>query len=209
MNAESSGRYGGRQRDPATDRAIIDAVLNMVAAGATLTGLSLVTIAKEAGVSRNSVYRRWKTKDELYLDVLSAINQPLPPLAGRSTRDDVIALLRVVAERVVDKRASSMLRALNAEAAAFPELHRQYFDEIVAPRRAAMNQVLRQGVERGEIRADTDLDLISDLLVSPLLARMANGTFDQLDPAQSSRQITDLVLTGAAPPGSPPPGGKS
>jgi len=209
VNAESSGRYGGRQRDPATDRAIIDAVLNMVAAGATLTGLSLVTIAKEAGVSRNSVYRRWKTKDELYLDVLSAINQPLPPLAGRSTRDDVIALLRVVAERVVDKRASSMLRALNAEAAAFPELHRQYFDEIVAPRRAAMNQVLRQGVERGEIRADTDLDLISDLLVSPLLARMANGTFDQLDPAQSSRQITDLVLTGAAPPGSPPPGGKS
>jgi AcrR family transcriptional regulator len=209
VNAESSGRYGGRQRDPATDRAIIDAVLDMVAAGATLTGLSLVTIAKEAGVSRNSVYRRWKTKDELYLDVLSAINQPLPPLAGRSTRDDVIALLRVVAERVVDKRASSMLRALNAEAAAFPELHRQYFDEIVAPRRAAMNQVLRQGVERGEIRADTDLDLISDLLVSPLLARMANGTFDQLDPAQSSRQITDLVLTGAAPPGSPPPGGKS
>lgn len=54
----------------------------MVAAGATLTGLSLVTIAKEAGVSRNSVYRRWKTKDELYLDVLGAINQPLPAPAG-------------------------------------------------------------------------------------------------------------------------------
>jgi AcrR family transcriptional regulator len=196
----TSGRYGGRQRDPATDRAIIDAVLDMVAAGATLTGLSLVTIAKEAGVSRNSVYRRWKTKDELYLDVLAAINKPLPPLAGSSTRDDLIALLQVVAERVVDKRASSMLRALNAEAAAFPELHRQYFEEIVGPRRTAMNQVLRHGVERGEIRPDADLDLISDLLVSPLLARMANGTFDQLDPAQSSRRITDLVLTGAAPP---------
>ena len=208
MNTGSSGRYGGRQRDPATDQAIIDAVLDMVAAGATLTGLSLVTIAKEAGVSRNSVYRRWKTKDELYLDVLAAINQPLPPLAGSSTRDDVIALVQVVAERVVDKRASSVLRALNAEAAAFPELHRQYFEAIVAPRRTAMNQVLRRGVERGEIRPDADLDLISDLLVSPLLARMASGSTDQLDPAQSSRQITDLVLTGAAPPGSPFPGGK-
>lgn len=171
----------------------------MVAAGASLTGLSLVTIAKEAGVSRNSVYRRWKTKDELYLDVLEAINQPLPPPAGISTRDDLIMLVQVLAERVIDKRSSHMLRALNAEAAAFPQLHRHYFDEIVAPRRAAMNDVLRRGAERGEIRSDVDLNLVSDLLVSPLLARMTQGSTDDIDPAQASRQITDLVLAGAAP----------
>jgi hypothetical protein len=33
---------------------------------------------------------------------------------------------------------------------------------------------------------------------------MAQGGTDQLDPAQASRQITDLVLSGAAPaPASP------
>jgi AcrR family transcriptional regulator len=169
----------------------------MVAAGATLSGLSLVTIAKQAGVSRNSVYRRWKTKDELYLDVLAAIQRPMPVLAGVSTRDDLIDSLRVLAERVVDKRSSSVLRALNAEAVAFPELHRRYFDEIVAPRRAVMNQVLRRGVERGEIRSDVDVELISELLVAPLLARMQAGNTDQLDPAQASRRITDLILEGA------------
>jgi AcrR family transcriptional regulator len=199
VSSESAGRRGGRQRDPGTDSAIIEAVLEMVAAGASLTGLSLVTIAKEAGVSRNSVYRRWKTKDELYLDVLETVNEPLPSPAGISTRDDLIMLVQVLAERVVDNRSSHMLRALNAEAAAFPQLHRRYFDEIVAPRRAAMNDVLRRGAERGEIRSDVDLNLVSDLLVSPLLARMAQGSTDQLDPAQASRQITDLVLSGAAP----------
>ncbi|MEV0403863.1 TetR/AcrR family transcriptional regulator C-terminal ligand-binding domain-containing protein [Actinoallomurus sp. NPDC050550] len=198
MNAELQGRRGGRQRDPATDAAIIDAVLDMVAAGATLTGLSLVAIAKQAGVSRNSVYRRWKTKDELYLDVLETINERRPSPPGAGTRDDLAVLLQALAERVVDKRASSMLRALNAEAATFPRLHSRYFEEIIAPRREAMNHVLRRGVERGEIRPDIDPDLISELLVSPLLARMASGNTDQLVPEQASRQIIDLVLDGAA-----------
>ncbi|WP_214320914.1 TetR/AcrR family transcriptional regulator C-terminal ligand-binding domain-containing protein [Nonomuraea sediminis] len=198
MNEELPTRRGGRQRDPATDEAIIDAVLDMVAAGATLTGLSLVTIAKQAGVSRNSVYRRWKTKDELYLDVLETINEARPSPTGTSTRDDLAVLLQALAERVVDKRAGSMLRALNAEAVTFPRLHRRYFEEIVAPRREAMNQVLRRGVERGEIRSDVDPDLISELLVSPLLARMASSNTGQLDPVRAGRQIIDLVLDGAA-----------
>ncbi|MFF3001937.1 TetR/AcrR family transcriptional regulator C-terminal ligand-binding domain-containing protein [Kitasatospora sp. NPDC057940] len=173
----------------------------MVASGATLSGLSLVTIAKQAGVSRNSVYRRWKTKDELYLDVLEAINEPrpLPADSDADTRADLAVLLRALAERVVDERASSMLRALNAEAATFPRLHSRYFEEIVTPRRSAMNRVLRRGVERGEIRPDIDLDLVSELLVSPLLARMASGSTDQLDPERASRRIIDLVLDGAAP----------
>jgi AcrR family transcriptional regulator len=62
---ESVERSAGRQRDPQTDLDLIEAVLDLVAAGATLSGLSLVTIAKHAGVSRNSLYRRWKTKDAL------------------------------------------------------------------------------------------------------------------------------------------------
>ncbi|MFJ2811541.1 TetR/AcrR family transcriptional regulator [Kitasatospora sp. NPDC087271] len=199
MTTELPGRRGGRQRDPATDTAIIDAVLGMVASGATLTGLSLVTIAKQAGVSRNSVYRRWKTKDELYLDVLETINEPRPLPTGADTRADLAVLLQALAERVVDERASSMLRALNAEAATFPRLHSRYFEEIVTPRRNAMNHVLRRGMERGEIRPDIDLDLVSELLVSPLLARMASGSTDQLDPERASRRIIDLVLDGAAP----------
>jgi AcrR family transcriptional regulator len=85
----------------------------MISAGATLSGLSLVTIAREAGVSRNSVYRRWKTKDDLYLDVLQAINRPLPALNGASAKDNVAKLLGVVVERVLDKRASILLARLS------------------------------------------------------------------------------------------------
>jgi AcrR family transcriptional regulator len=197
---EPAERTSGRRRDERTDAALIDAVLDLVSDGATLSGLSLVTIARTAGVSRNSLYRRWKTKDALYLDVLQSINPGMQPdLERRSAREDVIALLAVLIERVLDKRASHMLRALNAEAEEFPELHRRYFDEIVAPRRDAMNQAICRGIAAGEIRPDVDVDLLSELLVSPILARMASGSTEDLDPAQTSRSITALVFAGAAP----------
>ena len=197
---ETAERTSGRRRDERADAALIDAVLDLVSGGATLSGLSLVTIAKTAGVSRNSLYRRWKTKDALYLDVLQSINLGLlPDPGGRSARDDVIALLAVLIERVLDQRASHMLRALNAEAEEFPELHRRYFDEIVAPRREAMNQALCRGLAAGEIRPDVDVDLLSELPVAPILARMASGNTQDLDPAQTARSIAALVFAGAAP----------
>jgi AcrR family transcriptional regulator len=192
-------RTSGRRRDERADAAIIDAVLDLISAGATLSGLSLVTIARTAGVSRNSVYRRWKTKDALYLDVLESINRNLPDLPGRNAREDVTTLLTALIERVLDKRASHILRALNAEADAFPELHKRYFDEIVAPRRDAMNEAVRRGVASGEIRPDIDPAIVSEVLVSPVLARMASGNTDDLDPEQTSRDIVALVFAGAQP----------
>jgi AcrR family transcriptional regulator len=196
---ERSERTAGRQRDPETDAALMEAVLDLVSAGSTLSGLSLVEIAKHAGVSRNSLYRRWKTKDALYLDVLDSLNRPLPELSGPTASEDLAALLAVLVERTIDKRASRMLRALNAEAEAFPELHRRYFEEIVAPRREAVYQAIRRGVETGEIRPDVDEALLNDVLVAPILARMASGVVDDLDPLSTSRRITALVLNGVRP----------
>jgi AcrR family transcriptional regulator len=196
---EENERPVGRQRDPETDVALVEAVLDLVGAGATLSGLSLVTIAKHAGVSRNSLYRRWKTKDALYLDVLDAINRPLPVVSGPTALDDLADHLAVLVERTMDKRASRMLRALNAEAEAFPELHRRYFEEIVGPRREAMLEAIRRGVVLGEIRPDVDVALLNEVLVAPMLARIASGNLDDLDPLSTSRRIAQLVLDGARP----------
>ena len=56
-----------------------------------------------------------------------------------------------------------------------------------------------QGVAAGEIRPDVDVDLLSEVLVSPVLARMASGNTEDLDPAQTSRSLTALVFAGAEP----------
>ena len=192
-------RTSGRQRDERTDTALINAVLDLVSRGETLSGISFVAVAELAGVSRNSLYRRWKTKDALYLDVLASLNRPLPDLPGANVRDDVSELLSVIIERSLDPRAAQMLRALNAEASTFPQLHRRYFDEVVAPRRAVLLALLRRGVEQGEVSADIDLDLAATVLVAPILSRVASNLTEDLDEKMTSRQIADLVFSGLAP----------
>jgi AcrR family transcriptional regulator len=196
---EEPSRAAGRKRDPRTDTAAVEAVLDLVSEGATLSGLSLVTIAERAGVSRNSLYRRWTTKDDLYLDVLDAINKPLPEVEGTTARDDMTAQLAILIERTLDKRAAGMLRALLAEAHAFPELHRRYFEEIVTPRRQAMYRTIRRAIASGEIRSDVDVAFVNEMLVGLILARMGSGTTDCLDPKETSRRITELVYDGIRP----------
>src|SRR3984885_15643764 len=112
--AEAPGRAGGRQRDPRVDAALVEAVLDLLGGGATLSGLSLPAIAERAGDSRNSLYRRWKTKEALYLDVLAGVNRPLPELSGRSAREDVTDLVAVLAGRGEDRRARGLPAGPNA-----------------------------------------------------------------------------------------------
>jgi AcrR family transcriptional regulator len=196
---ETNSRAAGRRRDPQTDVAIIQAVLDLLVDGATLSGLSLVMIAKHAGVSRNSLYRRWQTKDALYLDVLDSINRPLPEFSGATAFDDVANLLAVLVERMLDRRASRILRSLIVEADAFPDLHRSYFEEIVLPRREAMYRALRRGVASGEVRSDIDVPAVAELLVGPILSRLSSGVTEDLDPKITSQHITELVFEGVRP----------
>lgn len=89
-----------------------------------------------------------------------------------------------------------MLRALLAEAAAFPELHRRYFSEIVTPRRKAMYKIIERGIAKGEIRSNLDIAFINDLLVAPILARMSQGATQDLDPDTTSRRIVETIYSG-------------
>ncbi|TVT42290.1 TetR family transcriptional regulator [Amycolatopsis rhizosphaerae] len=196
METTSTERTAGRRRDPQTDAAAIEAVLDLVSAGATLSGLSLVTIAEHVGVSRNTLYRRWKTKEELYLDVLNAVNRPLPEFGSPTPREDLAAYLAILIERTLDRRAGSVLRALQAEAQAFPELHRRYFDEIIAPRRETVYRILRRGIAAGEIRPGIDIEFVGELLVAPILARMASGAIEKLDPETTGHRIVEHVYRG-------------
>jgi AcrR family transcriptional regulator len=189
----------GRKRDDRTDVLLIEAVLDLVSEGATLSGLSLVMIAERAGVSRNSLYRRWRTKSALYLDVLASINRPLPALSGVSAREDVEILLQLLIERTINVRARRMLRGLSAESAAFPDLYRRYFAEVIQPRRDQTLAALRRGIETGEVSEDVDVNLAADILVDPIIARISSDDVADLDPILTSRRIADLVFRGLTP----------
>ncbi|WP_431773340.1 TetR/AcrR family transcriptional regulator [Streptomyces cucumeris] len=190
----------GRPRSPAADAAIIEAALRLLEEGATVDGLSIERIAREAGVGKATVYRRWPGKDALLLDVLRSLEEAGPEPAGISARDDIVTILEFMRRRGLAKRNSALLRSVVTQMHANRELWRAYEENVIAARRASLYEVLRQGVERGEIRGDVDLELLGELFTGPMLTRAILHEWREL-PEGLAESIVDTVLEGVSPRG--------
>lgn len=194
--AASGGR--GRPRSAAADSAIIEAVLRLIEDGVSIGELSMERIAREAGVGKATVYRRWSGKSALMLDVMRSLDAQSPQLAGDSVRDDLVRLLEFLRRRGLAKRSSALLRTLVSHVQAQPELWAEYHDTVVRARHEALLGVLRRGVANGEIRTDHDLETIADLFVGPMLARAILHEWKEL-PEGLAEDIVDMVLEGVRP----------
>ncbi|MEC4017859.1 TetR/AcrR family transcriptional regulator [Streptomyces sp. H27-D2] len=199
-DAAPAAERRGRPRSLTADTAIVEAVLRMLEEGVNIAELSMERIAREAGVGKATVYRRWPGKAELMLDVMRSLDDGTPLMLGESVRDDLVVMLEFLRRRGLAKRNSALLRTVIAQVQAHPKLWQEYHDTVVRARREAVFAVLRRGVTTGEIRADRDLELLADLFVGPMLSRALMHEWREL-PEQLAAQIVDTVLEGVRPSG--------
>ena len=94
--------------------------------------------------------------------------------------------------------AATFMPRLLGETANDPELHAIFYDNLVAPRRILMREILERAVARGEIRDDVDIELMIDLFAGPVIYRLliTRGDLTQL-PALDEQ--LDALLNGLAP----------
>jgi AcrR family transcriptional regulator len=159
-------------RDDVTE-AIREAVFAELAA-VGYARLSIEAIARRAGVGKAAVYRRWRSKLPLVLDVVSAVAvQGVPAPDTGDLLQDVRLILTVTARALRHPMASQILPDLLAEAARNPEIA----EALRAALRDALfglaDAVVRAAVARGDLPADTSLPLAVDLLAGPLYWRLA------------------------------------
>ncbi|MFK8846291.1 TetR/AcrR family transcriptional regulator [Streptomyces sp. Ac-502] len=196
----AEGPRRGRPRSAAADTAIIEAVLRMIEDGVSIGELSMEGIAREAGVGKATVYRRWPGKSALMLDVMRSLDTDVPPPAGVSVRDDLVGIIEFLRIRGLAKRNSALLRTVVTHVKAQPALWREYHETVVQARREVLLSVLRRGRERGEVRTDRDIDLLADLFVGPVLSRAVLHEWADL-PEGLAEEIVDTVLDGVRPRG--------
>ena len=126
-------------------------------------GLRMDAIAKRAGVSKETLYRWWRSKADVLLEALAERGEETIPVPDSgSLHTDLRAFMRATAESA-DEPTRRILRALAAEAAADQELATLVRERFIERRRAALGEVLGRAVERGELthaEADTALDLV-------------------------------------------------
>jgi AcrR family transcriptional regulator len=164
-------RPPGRPRSADADRAILRATVDLLAeegyAGVTMEG-----VAAKAGVGKATVYRRWPSKSALVVDAVTACRESgAPPPDTGSAREDLLGFVRGFRDHLRTSDAGRVMPALVAELARSPELAATFRDGFVLPRRARVLEAVRRGVERGEVRADVDPELVADAVVALLQHR--------------------------------------
>ncbi len=195
--AQDAAKRPGRPRSERAEQAILEAALDAFAE-CGVEGVRCEDVAARAGVGKATLYRRWPGKEDLLIAALAALKSPLPAPRRESVRDDLIAMLEVMARDSDDPRYARQFAMLHGEGERYPRLMARYKESVVEPRRETIRQVIRRGIEVGEIRPDTDVEIAMLTLTGAVLARGKH------EPSQAAPdfavRVIDQLLRGIAAP---------
>jgi AcrR family transcriptional regulator len=194
-------RPPGRPRSAEADRAILRAAVDLLA-DEGYGGVTMEGVAARAGVGKATVYRRWPCKSALVVDAVTTCRESgvLPPDTG-SARADLLVFIRGFMDHLRTSDAGRVMPALVAELSRSPELAQAFREGFVQPRRAKVLEAVRRGVDRGEVRAGVDPELVADGVVALLLHRFL-VTGMEIDDGLPER-LVDMLWRGIAA-GCPP-----
>jgi AcrR family transcriptional regulator len=195
---DSEPKGPGRPRSERARRAILGAAADLVL-GQGLDAVSMDAVAERAGVSKATIYRWWPTKETLALDALYHewdTGAGAPADTG-SLRSDLLALLRPWIRQLRTRPYGRVLAALITEARTDPEFAKEYTAHFVELRRDPARIVFRRAIDRGEIPANTDVDLALDLIYGPVYHRLLHDHARLSD--RFVQDIVDAVIRGLSP----------
>jgi AcrR family transcriptional regulator len=201
MTVAPSARRG-RPRSDGAERAIIDAALELLAEGQGADAITVADIARRAGVGKDTVYRRWRSKDDLLVAALASLYDRVDQHVEGPIREVLIARLTELIARLYDERNRRIFRSVLTGSPDHPQLRERFYAEVIQPRRAVTRAVIVAAVARGELRADTDPALVGALLFSPVIAQTFEPRPQAVlrgDPRTVATRIVDAALLGALP----------
>jgi len=192
--APASGLPVGRPRSATAHRAIVEAAVALfVEAG--LEGASVEAVAARAGVGKATIYRRWRSKEDLVVDaVIQVFAEPVRPDTG-SVREDLVRCARELQELMTTSPSGEVFPRMVAEVARGSVLGRLYGERVAAPRRGVLAEAIARGVQRGELPSSVDAELLVDVLVGTLLLRRIQGGLAGSSPGLAE-SVVDLLLAG-------------
>jgi AcrR family transcriptional regulator len=170
-NGSNGTRPPGRPRSEESRKAILRSTLKLLKQHGGFPELSIEAIAADANVGKTTVYRWWPTKAALVADAFSAsADKELRFPNTGSVQNDISLQMRGLI-RIFRSKRGKVVAALLAGGQSDPELLEAYRDRFLWPRRKQAYQTLQRGVDRGELPAGCDFDLILDSLYGPILMR--------------------------------------
>ncbi|WP_299733979.1 TetR/AcrR family transcriptional regulator [uncultured Tateyamaria sp.] len=135
--------------------------------------LSLERVAKRAGVGKAALYRRWSSKHEMAIELISAVGLNLTPIPDTGSliedlRLTLLSLRRVLRHPLIRR----ILPDLHAEMARTSVLSTEIRTTLQNERRARGAMIVERAIARRELPKNVDADLANDALASFLYWRI-------------------------------------
>ena len=165
-------RRGRPPSEMAASHAVIMDAVYALLQEKSVRDLTMEAVAKRAGVGKPTLYKWWPTKATL---VLAMLCERMAPKLEKPTV--------LTAEESLRFRARSLIKAFNgpfgrivagliAEGQSEPAVLQEFFDRWISPRRNATITDLQRGKDAGELRSETEPELLNDAIFGAIYYRM-------------------------------------
>lgn len=160
-----------------------------------LRGMSMDAVAARAGASKATIYRRWRSKEELVAELLDGVVQFVAPIDTGDVRSDLIETTRAATQG--RGRLAQLLPRLLGAAASDPTLETIVNEKLIEPRREQMRWFVQRGVDEGDLQPDTDVVLVADMLFATLIFQMQTGELEADNSNEAVGRLWDQVVLGS------------
>jgi AcrR family transcriptional regulator len=164
------------------------------AGGFTVQKLSIERIAREAGVSKTTIYRWWSSKVAVVIDTFldnhvarTPVREDIPAIDA--LREHLASLAEVYASQE-GRLVAQLIGECQQDEAAMVEFKKLFW----TPRSVAVISLVERAIAEGAMRKDLDAQVVTELLYAPVYFRLLfqSGPLDR----QSTESILQTALDG-------------
>jgi AcrR family transcriptional regulator len=172
---KNSSHPGRKGRPPSEMAASHDAIMDAVFAllqKKSVRDLTMEEVARRAKVGKPTLYKWWPTKATL---VLAMLCERMAPNLEKPMGQTAAESLRHRARRLIDAfngPFGRIVAGLIAEGQSEPAVLQEFFDRWVSPRRNATIADLQRGKNTGELRSETEPELLNDAIFGAIYYRL-------------------------------------
>lgn len=180
------------------EQEILDAALHVLA-DVGYDRLTMDAVAHQAKASKATLYRRWNSKATLVVEALARTKGTPPVPDTGDLRTDLLTAFCGMGG-LTDQDTTSTLGAVMTAVSTDAEFAAEFRRQVVEPKARVSREIFERARDRGELRADIDLDIVVPALSGIVLHRVF--VFGETPkPSVIERAIDQIILPAVRPQG--------
>ena len=185
----------GRPRDPTIDDAILRATRDLLIESG-YSGVAFDSVARRAGVTRPTVYRRWPSKMHLVHEAVFPAQRQVPVPRTDDFEADLRAVIRRMFESYSRPEARAALPGLIADLHGDVALRSSVIDRLEAQARADFAEMIERAQHDGAFTSEIDANLVLDTIAGAMFHRVVARAVTE---EAFVDELAQLLLNGMRP----------